>query len=294
MVNSINHLHPGGDFRTDRQAWSSGISALSAFLLWGLMPIYFKALGALSPLEIVAHRIIWSMLLVGALSLILYPFDVIWQAVKDRRRFGTYLVTALLISSNWLVEVSLGYYINPLVNVLLGVLFLAERLSRPQILAVALAFASVFSLVVDAGSVPWLGLFLGVTFGLYALVRKKAGIDPLLGLLIETALLAPPAIGYVLWLGAEGTGAFGAYSPRVDLLLLAAGLVTSVPLVLFMIGNRGLRLSTIGLMQYIAPSCQLTLAVTCYGEVLTPAYELAFGGIWVALALFSWDLWQRR
>lgn len=289
----------------NRTALTSGAAALSAFLLWGLMPVYFKALGDLSPLEIVAHRVVWSVLLVGLFSAVAYPVQTIIEALGTRRRFGIYLITSLLISSNWLVflwavthgrivDVSLGYYINPLVNVLLGVLFLGERLSRPQLLAVAVAFVSVFSLVVDAGTIPGLALFLGITFGLYALVRKKAGIDPLLGLLIETALMAPPALGYLVWLGVEGGGTFGRSSVETDLMLAASGVVTSVPLVLFMIGNRGLKLSTIGLMQYIAPSCQLVLAVTCYGEVLTRAYGIAFGGIWTALAIFSWDLWRRR
>jgi chloramphenicol-sensitive protein RarD len=289
----------------DRTALTGGLAALSAFLLWGLMPVYFKALGTIPPVEILAHRIVWSVLLVGLIALLLHPVRAIVLAVGDRRRFGVYLLTALLISGNWLVflwavmngrlvEVSLGYYINPLVNVLLGVVFLAERLSRPQLLAVFVAFAGVFSLVIDAGTVPWLGLYLGVSFGLYALVRKKAGIDPLLGLLIETAVLTPPALGYLLWLGAEGTGAFGGRSAGTDLLLAAAGVVTSVPLVLFMIGNHRLRLSTIGLMQYVAPSCQLALAVICYGEAFTVASGFAFACIWIGLAIFSWDLWRRR
>ncbi len=289
----------------DRTALVSGLSALAAFLLWGLMPVYFKALGDLSPIEIVAHRVVWSVLVVGLITAVMYPARVIVQAVNNRWGIGVYLITTLLISSNWLVflwavihgrivEVSLGYYINPLLNVLLGVVFLAERLSRPQWLAVALAFVSVSSLVINAGTIPWLALFLGLTFGLYALVRKKARIDPLLGLLIETALLTPFALGYLVWVGADGTGSFGARSAGTDLLLAASGVVTSVPLVLFMIGNRGLKLSTIGLMQYSAPTCQLALAVTCYGEVFTRAYALAFGGIWIALAIFSWDLWRRR
>ena len=290
---------------SDRSALIGGGAALSAFLLWGLMPVYFKALADVPPLEMPAHRVVWSVLVMTALVLVLRPVREVVDAAGDLRRIGLYLTTALLISTNWLVflwavvhgrliEVSLGYYINPLVNVLLGVLFLAERLSRLQLLSVAMAFVGVLGLVIDAGTIPWLGLFLGVSFGFYALVRKKAGIDPLVGLLMETMLLALPALGYLLWLGAEGTGSFGSHSAGADLLLAASGLVTSVPLILFMTGNRRLKLSTIGVMQYVAPSCQLALAVVCYGEAFTRADGIAFGFIWMALALFSWSLWRPR
>lgn len=274
-------------------------AATGAFLLWGLVaPVYFKLLAGIGPLEIVANRVLWTVLLVGAFVLAARGPAAVVRAVGTWRRLGILAVTTVLVSCNWLVFIyatisgqmlqsSLGYYINPLVNVLLGVVFLHERLSRQQTVAVAVAAAGVLSLVLWYGVVPWIALALAVSFGVYALVRKTAAIEPITGLLVETGLLIPLAAGYLLWLGPQGTLAGGDIGTMV--LLMLSGPVTAVPLVLFMVGAARLKLSTIGLLQYIGPTGQLVLGVLVYGEHFTPAHAVAFGCIWVALALYSHD-----
>ncbi len=273
-------------------------AALGSFLIWGLInPVYFKLLGGIGAVEIVAHRVVWTVALVGLAVFVLKGPMAVVRAVGSWRRLGIFVVTTLLVTVNWsvfiwaighdrLVESSLGYYINPLINVLLGVVFLGERLNRRQLAAVAIATLGVGSLVLSYGSVPWVSLSLALSFGFYALVRKKATIDPVIGLLVETLLLVPVALGYLLWLGAAG--AFG-HSVGSSLLLVVAGPMTAVPLVLFMIGAARLKLSTVGLLQYIGPTGQLLLGVLVYGEAFTPAHGVAFACIWVALMVFSAD-----
>lgn len=273
-------------------------AALSSFLIWGLVnPVFFKLLGGIGAVEIVAHRVVWTVVLVGiGVAAIKGPAAVV-TAVGSWRRLGIFVVTTLLITINWttfiwavgnnrLVESSLGYYINPLINVLLGVLFLGERLNRRQLAAVAIATLGVGSLVLSYGAVPWVALLLALSFGFYALVRKKAAIDPVIGLLVETLLLMPAALGYLLWQGSAG--AFG-QAVGSSLLLVLAGPMTAIPLVLFMIGAARLKLSTVGLLQYVGPTGQLLLGVLVYGEDFTTAHGVAFACIWVALMVFSAD-----
>jgi len=289
--------HTFGDRRNP--ALTGFAAATGAFLLWGLVaPVYFKLLTGIGAVEIVAHRVVWTVLLVGVLVLAVRGPAAVVRAVGTWRRLGILAVTTALISVNWVIFIyatisgqmlqsSLGYYINPLVNVLLGVVFLHERLSRRQMAAVAVATAGVLCLVLWYGVVPWIALALAATFGVYALVRKKAAIEPVTGLLVETGLLVPLALGYLLWLGPEG--AFTTGGAGTAFLLVLAGPVTAVPLVLFMVGAARLKLSTIGLLQYIGPTGQLILGVLVYGEVFTPAHAVAFGCIWLALALYSHD-----
>ena len=275
-------------------------AAVGAFVAWGLVaPVYFKLVADVGAVEIVAHRVVWTVLLMGAIVLALKsPADLV-RAVGSWRRLAIFVLTTTLVTANWtifiyaiidgkLVQASLGYYINPLVNVVLGVAFLGERLSRRQLTAVLVAAAGVCSLVVSYGAVPWIALSLALSFGFYALVRKKAAIDPLIGLLVETALLAPFAAAYLLWLGSDGAFATRG-SPGHDLLLVLSGPITAVPLILFMVGAARLKLATIGLLQYIAPTGQLLLGVAVYGERFTAAHAVAFGCIWAALALYSHD-----
>ncbi len=277
---------------------SAFAAALSSYLIWGLVnPVFFKSLGDVGAVEIVAHRVVWTVVLVGVAVLATRGPAAIVNAVGSWRRLGVFLVTTLLVTTNWtvfiwavvnsrLVEASLGYFINPLVNVLLGVLFLNERLSRGQMLAVAIAMAGVGSLVVSYGAVPWVALSLALSFGFYALVRKKAAVDPVIGLLVETALLLPAALGYLLWLG--GGGAFG-HAWGESILLVLAGPMTAIPLVLFMIGASRLTLTTMGLLQYVGPTGQLLLGVLVYGEAFTSSHATAFACIWLALAVFTAD-----
>lgn len=276
--------------------------ALAAYLSWGLLPLYFKALRPVPALEILAHRVVWSLLLLAAL-LAWTGGAAAFRAPFRRDKLPLLALTTALISINWLVyiwavqagrvlEASLGYFVNPLVNVLLGVAFLGESLSRRQRAAVALAGAGVAVLVLRAGTFPWISLVLATSFGLYGLLRKRAAIDPVGGLLGETALLAPAALAYLASRAQAGTGAFGT-GPRVTLLLAAAGATTALPLIWFTLGIHRLRLSTMGLLQYVAPSGQFLLAVLLYREPFGPAHAAAFGFIWASLALYSWDAFVR-
>jgi chloramphenicol-sensitive protein RarD len=277
---------------------------LGAYLCWGVMPLYFKLIAQIAPTEIVAHRILWSLLFLGALATLWRRWPAIRAAATTGRVLTTMVATALLIAVNWLVYVyavvsghvlegSLGYYLNPLVNVLLGVFLLKERLSRPQIAAVALAAAGVAILAAGAGSGLWISLTLAASFALYGFLRKIAPVDSLEGLSIETAILAPVAFGWLLWLQAQGTLGFTRFGTDIDLLLALGGAVTAIPLLLFTAAARRLPYSTLGFLQYIAPSLQFLLAVLVFGEPLTTAHLVCFAAIWSALAIFTIDGWRQ-
>ena len=277
--------------------------ALAAYLAWGLLPVYFRALAPVPPLEILSHRILWSVLLLAALVTLLRRWGEVARPLGNARGRWVLLATTSLISVNWLVyiwavhagrvlEASLGYFVNPLVNVLLGVLFLREPLSRPQKVAVGVAALGVAVLVLSAGRFPWVALVLAFSFGVYGLLRKKEQIEPVGGLFLETGLVAPLAAAWVLRLARAGEGHFGGEA-RLTLLLLAAGVVTALPLIWFALGVQRLRLSTIGLLQYIAPSMQFSIAVFLFRERFTPAHGVAFACIWGSLGLYTWDALAR-
>ena len=286
----------------DSGSHRSGVAcAVAAFLMWGLFPLYWKPLAAVPAIEVVAHRTFWGLVSVAIwITLQRHWHEV--RAVAARPRTLLVLTgSATLIALNWLLyiwavthghvmESSLGYFINPLVNVLLGVLVLRERLGRVQWVAVALAAAGVAVLTVGYGRFPWIALGLAVSFALYGLARKMVAADAVTGLLYETAILAPLAGGYLVMLAARGTGALGHRGAAVDVLLVLAGAVTAVPLVLFTVGARRLPLSTVGLIQYISPSCQFLLAVLLYREPFTAVHAATFACIWAALALLTWDI----
>ncbi len=279
---------------------------LAAYTVWGFFPVYFKALAGAAPLEIVAHRIAWSvaflLVVVGARR----QYGAILSTLRDRPVLLTLCGSTLLIAGNWLVflialergevlQSSLGYFITPLVSVLLGTLFLRETLNRWQRGSVALAALGVLTLSLSRGEIPWIALALACTFGLYGLLRKIARVDALVGLTLETLLLAPLAVGYLVLLGHHHQGAFLAGSLRLDLLLPLAGVVTAVPLLLFVGAARRLRLTSIGFLQYITPSLHFVLAVGLFGETFSRAHLLSFLCIWCGLGLYSADaLWQGR
>ncbi|MDQ4088425.1 MAG: EamA family transporter RarD [Pseudomonadota bacterium] len=276
---------------------------VGAYLLWGVLPLYFKALVHVSPTEIVAHRILWSLVFLGALLTLRRRWPAIRSALSAGKVVITLIVTSILIGINWLVyiyavvsghvlEGSLGYYLNPLVNVLLGVVLLKERLTRGQIFATALAAAGVAVLAAGAGSALWISLTLAASFALYGFLRKVAPVDSLEGLSIETALLVPIALGWVLWLHAAGDAGFRQFDLATDLLLILGGAITAIPLLLFTAAARRLPYSTLGFLQYIAPSLQFLLAVLVFGEPLTTAHIICFGAIWTALAIFTLDGWR--
>jgi chloramphenicol-sensitive protein RarD len=281
------------------------VFGLAAYLWWGGVPIYFKAVGHVPPTEVLAHRIVWSFVLLAVWLGPLGRLQPAWTALRERRTLLTLTGSTLLVACNWfvfiwavaharVVEASLGYFINPLVNVVLGMVFLGERLRRLQWISVALATTGVTVLTVRLGQPPIVALLLAFSFGFYGLLRKTARVDGPVGLTIETGLLVPLAVGFLVLRWTAGDLVFGAAGPTTDALLLAAGVVTALPLVWFVAGARRLPLSTMGFLQYLAPSGQFLLGVLAYGEAFTPAHRVAFGAIWTALGLFSWDLWRQR
>jgi chloramphenicol-sensitive protein RarD len=271
-----------------------------AFLIWGISPVYWKAMQQVPALEIVTHRVVWSFFFLIAVTLIQKRWLQFKAALQTPRTMLVLMLTTILVSSNWLLyiwavnagymlQASLGYYINPLVNVLLGMVFLKERLRRPQALAVLLACGAVVFRTVSYGEPPWIALTLGFTFGLYGLIRKVAPVGSLVGLTVETLLLTAPGMAYLLYLEWRGTGALFHGSLALDALLIGTGVFTAVPLLFFNLGARRLNLSTVGLMQYIAPSGMFLLAVLVYGEPFTAVQGWTFVLIWTALAIYSID-----
>jgi chloramphenicol-sensitive protein RarD len=276
---------------------------VGAYLFWGVMPLYFKAIAEVAPTEIVAHRIVWSLVFLAALATLWRKWPAIRAAASTPQVLATLVVTSLLIGINWLLfiyaivsehvlEASLGYYLNPLVNVLLGVLLLKERLSVAQAAAAGLAAAGVAVLAAGAGSGLWISLTLAASFALYGFVRKVAPVDSVEGLAIETALLAPVALGWLIWLSQTGELGMGRFGIDVDILLALGGAVTAIPLLMFTAAARRLPYSLLGFLQYIAPSMQFLLAVLAFGEPLTLPHLICFAAIWTALAIFSLDGWR--
>ena len=269
---------------------------LLAYGLWGVLPIYFKQLAAVSPLDIVAHRIVWSLLFLAVLLAIIRGWSQVLATLRDRKTMVLLLATSLLIAINWLLYVyavtsghilagSLGYYLNPLMNIVLGRFILKERLTGLQWAAVAVAAAGVAVLAAGAGTTLWISLTLCVTFATYGLLRKIAAVDALAGLSIETAILFPIALTWLLWGFAAGQPVLGA-TDRELVLLTAAGAVSTTPLLLFTAAARRLRYSTLGMLQFLAPTLQFLIAVVLYDEQFTRAHAIAFGAIWTALALY--------
>jgi len=286
--------------RVKPESVSGVIYAGSAFLIWGLGPIYWKALGAVPALEIILHRMVWSFLFLLILIVAGRRGSEFLSALKDFRILLTLSSTALILGLNWWLYVwainnnyvlqgSLGYYINPLVNVLFGVVFLRERLRPAQTLAVLLAGAGVVYLTASYGVFPWIAIALAASFGLYGLIRKVAPVGPLVGLSIETMLLTFPAAAYLIYLGIKGQAAFLSGSIRIDLLLLGTSVLTAGPLIFFVAGAKRIRLSTVGLLQYIAPTGIFLLAVFYFDEPFSKAQVWTFIMIWTALAIYSTD-----
>jgi chloramphenicol-sensitive protein RarD len=292
---------------TARSPDSQGFAAaILAFVIWGLFPIYLFGLTSVSALQITAHRIVWSCAFVLAWLAFRRELGAMWTAVQRDGVLIRLMASAFFIAVNWLgfvwavnqdrvLDVSLAYFIGPLLNVLLGVLVLAERLDRVQWIAVSFAAAGVAYLTLVAGHAPWIALIVGSSFAIYGLIRKTVGIDALPGLAVETILLAPFAVAYLAWCEIQGLGALGHAGTLVNALLLVSGLVTSIPLFLFSYGARRVPYSTIGLIQFIAPSLQLLCGILVFGEPFEAARATGFVLIWTGLAIHvAHALWRAR
>jgi chloramphenicol-sensitive protein RarD len=274
-------------------------SALAAYVTWGLLPLYWKFLAEVPALEILSHRIVWSMLFVSAILLFQGRISEISAIFRSPGTMFLLFLSSLFIGANWLVyiwavnagkvlETSLGYYTNPLMNVFLGFLFFRERMERIQWLAILVAAAGVLFQVARYGKFPWVALTLATSFALYGLIRKQVRVDAIPGLLTETSFLALPALLYLAHAGASSRGLFLAGDPERDLLLLGTGIVTSVPLLWFAFGARRLRLSTLGFLQYVAPTLTFILGTVFFHEPLDMPKVVTFVCIWIALALYTW------
>ena len=279
-------------------------AAAAAFIIWGLLPVYLHFLSGVPALQVIAHRVLWSCLFLLAWLLLRGELGCLSVTLSRPALLARLALTATLISCNWLVYVwavthshivdtSLGYYINPLVNVVLGVLVLQERLNRAQWLAVSLAAIAVLYLALLAGRPPWIAGALAVCFSLYGLVRKVISVDALPGLTTETLLLMPLAVAYLGWCQWAGSGALTTQAPDIAALLIGSGVVTAIPLFLFAYGARALPYSTVGVLQYIAPSMQLLCAVLFFHESFGPTVAAGFALLWVALIIYAADgLWR--
>jgi chloramphenicol-sensitive protein RarD len=280
----------------EKRARAGLMYGIAAYGLWGVLPIYFKLLQAVPSIDIVAHRIVWSLVVLAVLTTLARAWSQIWEAVRSRRTLAILLLTALLIGNNWLLYVyainsghilagSLGYYLNPLANILLGRFVLKERLSKLQWAAVAIAAGGIAVLAAGALGTLWISLTLCFSFATYGLLRKIIHVESLAGLTVETALLFPLALGWLLLGGQEGRPMFGADGHETAL-LMAAGIVSTVPLLCFTAAARRLAYSTVGMLQFIAPTLQFLCAVVIYKEPFTWAHGIAFGCIWTALILY--------
>lgn len=285
--------------RTSSTADTGGLAlGVGAYTLWGILPLYIHLLKGVPALQVLAHRVLWSLLLLAVIILIFRRARPIFAAARGRTLL-LLVGSALLIAVNWIVyiwavqndhvlEASLGYFINPLINVALGFAFLGERLRRIQGVAIAIAAAGVAVLAINGGGALWISLALAISFGLYGLLRKVAAIDALGGLTVETLLLAPFCLALLVHAGQAGTNAFG-QSTHLDLLLVLAGAVTAAPLLMFAAAARRMPLATLGLLQYIAPSLQFAEAVLLFGEPVRTVHIVTFALIWTGCALYAFD-----
>jgi chloramphenicol-sensitive protein RarD len=274
------------------------IYAFIAYTAWGLLPVYWKAINAVPAREILSHRIVWSFVFVALLLILKKQWSKAKPVLKDTSKLVGLVLSALLITSNWfiyiwavnsnnVVEASLGYYINPLLTVLLGIVVLKERMDRWQIVSLILAFAGVIILTLEYGKIPWIALSLATTFALYGLAKRLVKVESLLGLALETAVVVPVALIYLTFVQTRGEGAMGHGGIFTVFLLIGTGVITAAPLLWFAQAAKTVPFSTMGFIQYVSPSLSLILGVFLYHEEFTSAHGISFGTIWVALAVYS-------
>ena len=284
------------------QARNGIIAALIAYISWGVLPLYFILVKEVGSLELLAHRIIWAIPFGALIIHVRRQWPEVRRALTHRQMLGYLIASAIFIAGNWLVyilavqkeqifQASLGYYINPLLFAVVGVFFFGEKLRRPQVIAIALAAVGVAILAASGSQFPAIAIFLGISFTIYGVIRKKVIIGGMPGLFIETLVLLPLSLVYLYWITQGGTATFSSSEPRMAMLLVLAGPITVVPLLCFALAARRLNLSTVGMMQFIAPTMQFLVGVA-YGEQLTLAHILCFTCIWIAVTIFSWDAWR--
>ncbi|MEO1248120.1 MAG: EamA family transporter RarD [Pseudomonadota bacterium] len=292
---------------TDPEPGSAGLGdgvlpGLFAYLVWGVLPVYFKLTEHVDVLEVLAHRIVWAVPLGALILLFRRQWPDVRRAFLNARSFFWLFLAAAFIGLNWCIyiyavqqdqvfQASLGYYINPLMYVAIGVMFLGESLRRLQRVSIALAAVGVLVLTVSYGELPWIALALGLTFTAYGVIRKQIPVGAMPGLFIETLLLLPLAAAWLVWITANDASSFTTVSRGTDFLLLLSGPLTVIPLLCFAVAARKLTLTTIGFMQFIAPTLQFLIGVA-YGELLTTAHLVCFAFIWTAVGLFSFDVVQ--
>ncbi|MGN6466768.1 MAG: EamA family transporter RarD [Rhizobiaceae bacterium] len=281
------------------------VLAVTCYAMWGILPIYMKAVEHMPAAEVVAHRIVWSLPIAGVTLYVLGRTADVRRALRSPRTLALAALTASIITLNWgtyvwaigagrTIETALGYYINPLVSVVMGAVLLGEKLSRMQMAAVGLAASAVIILAVDAGGLPWVSLVLAFSFAIYGFLRKTLPIGPSQGFFLEVMILTVPAVGYILWLHTRGEGHFLISEPGNVALLLGCGPVTAVPLLLYAFGAKLLRYSTIGILQYIGPTLIFLIAVFVFDEPFGSAQAAAFALIWLALIVYSWSMFRSR
>ena len=276
------------------------LAGLGAFVIWGTFGLYFKLVGFAGPLEILSHRIVWSAALTLVLVFALGKRKQLWALISSSRTLGLLFLSSLLVAGNWVIyiwainsgnalEASLGYYIMPLVMLILGRIFFGEKLNRIQMLSVAICTVGVLNLLVFYGHLPWIALSLSTLFAFYGVIRKFVPADPIAGLFVECALLTPASLIYLVWLQRQGELAFGNIGIEQDALLIGLGICTTIPLVLFAFAARNMKFSALGLMQYLNPTIQFIIAVMVFGEAFTTAHMVTYTLVWIGLGVYSWD-----
>ena len=274
--------------------------AIFCYSAWGIFPLYWKMLLVVPPEQILAHRVIWSLVFL-AITILLMRKTAFLSYLKQPKIIGMLIITGFLIGMNWgvyiyavnnehIVESSLGYYINPLLSVILGMLFMKERLTRLQAIAVLFAFVGVVWLTVHLGRIPWISLTLAVTFSFYGFLRKKINLESMPGLLIETMILAPFALFFLWHVDQNQTGVFLHYSHMIDFLLILGGLITAIPLFMFGMAATRIPLSTLGFVQYLSPTLQLAIGLFVYKETFSTSFLISFCLVWIGLAIYTYSL----
>ena len=288
-----------------RQNQLAGIGfGLLAYGIWGFFPLYFRQLGHVYPMDVLCNRAVWACVFVGLLLSLKRSWHKVFAAIKQPRHFAMLALAALLVGSNWLmflwavgqqqvVASSLGYFLTPLVNVLLGLLILKEKLNRLEWTSVGLAIAAIINEVLTLGSLPWISLFLAATFGTYGLVRKQVPVDALSGLWLETLAMLPVCVIYGLWQWQSGHAVYTDHEPLTAALLIGAGILTALPLMAFAAATQRLVLASVGMLMYINPTMQFLTAVWIFGEPMQTERLISFGLIWIGLFIFSWSTWKK-